>query len=309
MSDVDSAIEENPFTPPEDAAKVDSFLDRFKSIKEQGEKPAKERIRQALEEVDRQTSTDVVLTKLTSGQLTKDEAAKAIVNAQQSLADQAMAASRKLSEKEKEQKEIEEKLTRDGLTGLRNKVWFEKELAKRVADPKNNTDVSKLWLVYMDLDKFKDINSAYGHPIGDKIIQLMAQVKGEKEELSRIGGEEFALIVDLNDYITDDEDATDDAKLRTILEKYSIGSKTLSEDLLIDAKPGDHLSDNPEVVPPKRVSLSFGLTRYQSSDTPDALQDRASSAVLRAKNTGRDRAIASFPSSNELVYANLKIPG
>ncbi len=309
MSDVDLVAEENPFTPPEDQAKVTRFLDRFKAVKDPGEKPPKEKLEQAMDEIDRQTSTETVLTQLVAGHLSKNDAAKALIEVQQSLANQVKRTTETLSEKEKDQKDLEEKLTRDGLTGLRNKVWFENELKTRLADPKNNADNSKLWLVYMDLDRFKDVNSVYGHQTGDKVIKLIAQVKKESEEVARIGGEEFALIVDLNQIVSEDEDVTDEAKLRTILERYSTTYKELSENLLGDIKPGDHLTETQEVVPPRKISISFGLSRYQTGDDADVLKERASSAVLRAKNTGRDRAIASFSSGNELTYTNLRIPG
>ena len=77
MSDVDSTKEENPFTPSKDAAKIDTFLGRFKSPAQE-EKPHLELVKNAMEDIDRQTSTDVLLTKLKKEQISQDDARKRI---------------------------------------------------------------------------------------------------------------------------------------------------------------------------------------------------------------------------------------
>jgi diguanylate cyclase (GGDEF)-like protein len=84
--------------------------------------------------------------------------------------------------------------TRDRLTGLPNRSVFEETLADKL---QKDTPVALLWI---DLDRFKEINDSLGHRIGDA---LLLQVAGRLSEstpdaalLARIGGDEFAIILD-----------------------------------------------------------------------------------------------------------------
>ena len=55
-------------------------------------------------------------------------------------------------------------------------------------------------LILADIDRFKEINDRYGHPVGDKIIQIIADILQSQSRddmfVARTGGEEFALIVE-----------------------------------------------------------------------------------------------------------------
>ncbi|MBV9497717.1 MAG: diguanylate cyclase [Acidobacteria bacterium] len=97
---------------------------------------------------------------------------------------------------ELQQKLLELTVT-DGLTGLRNRRAFEKELrgnfdrALRYGRP--------LSLVILDVDHFKAINDTYGHSAGDAVLKevartIAAQTRGT-DLTARIGGEEFALLL------------------------------------------------------------------------------------------------------------------
>ena len=80
--------------------------------------------------------------------------------------------------------------TKDRLTGLPNRFVFEQSLAESLQD---NTEVALLWI---DLDRFKEVNDSLGHRVGDVLIQRVAQRLGECAgalALSRTGGDEFAI--------------------------------------------------------------------------------------------------------------------
>ncbi len=87
--------------------------------------------------------------------------------------------------------------TRDSLTGLLNRREFdrilqeEEERAARFGDP--------VALVMLDLDHFKAINDAHGHPVGDQVLRetarrFTASVR-TVDRVARLGGEEFALVL------------------------------------------------------------------------------------------------------------------
>ncbi len=85
----------------------------------------------------------------------------------------------------------------DGLTGLSNRVHFQKRLSECVArlDRYGNA----FTLMYLDLDKFKAVNDTLGHQAGDSLLievakRLSAQVR-KADMVARLGGDEFALLL------------------------------------------------------------------------------------------------------------------
>ena len=92
---------------------------------------------------------------------------------------------------------LSEQATRDGLTGLSNRRAFDEQLAVEVQVARRTG--RPLSLVIFDIDNFKDINDALGHPVGDQVIAVaaerMAAIRRSGEMLARIGGEEFGLLL------------------------------------------------------------------------------------------------------------------
>jgi len=86
----------------------------------------------------------------------------------------------------------------DSLTGLYNRMMFDDLLEKALNRSIRNN--SKVALLYIDLDNFKPINDDLGHRVGDFVLQEMAarllEVVRLSDTVARIGGDEFALIVD-----------------------------------------------------------------------------------------------------------------
>ncbi len=87
--------------------------------------------------------------------------------------------------------------SRDAMTGLGNRRAFELTLAREV-DRVARSGESALMLV-LDVDHFKRINDAYGHPAGDQVIKAVANALMDSvrpmDFVARIGGEEFAIIL------------------------------------------------------------------------------------------------------------------
>lgn len=85
----------------------------------------------------------------------------------------------------------------DGLTGLANRVQFQKRLAECVARLERYG--TAFTLLYLDLDKFKGVNDTLGHQTGDRLLievakRLAAQLR-KADLVARLGGDEFALIL------------------------------------------------------------------------------------------------------------------
>ena len=99
----------------------------------------------------------------------------------------------------------------DGLTGLPNRITMQEHLEKAfrlTVDPKTNRA-----LIWLDLDNFKWVNDTLGHPAGDELLrQVSGRLTGlcrDEDVVSRISGDEFALIVErpnretLEDFLDD----------------------------------------------------------------------------------------------------------
>ncbi|SAK59862.1 putative bifunctional diguanylate cyclase/phosphodiesterase [Caballeronia ptereochthonis] len=84
----------------------------------------------------------------------------------------------------------------DLLTGLRNRYSTLRALRQEVAQPEN---IGRLALLFIDLDNFKTVNDTLGHNAGDIVLQMtasrLAETVGQSGTLSRIGGDEFVVVV------------------------------------------------------------------------------------------------------------------
>jgi diguanylate cyclase (GGDEF)-like protein/PAS domain S-box-containing protein len=89
----------------------------------------------------------------------------------------------------------------DALTGLPNRVLFERELERALADGEDEAQAgqSLIGVGLMDLDRFKLINDTLGHSVGDALLQQVAvRLRGALEPgdlLARMGGDEFLLLL------------------------------------------------------------------------------------------------------------------
>jgi len=85
---------------------------------------------------------------------------------------------------------------RDSLTGLPNRLYLKSRLPKLVAEAQR--DGSKLALLYIDLDHFKDVNDSLGHSCGDRLLVAIAKrLRGcisEEDMVVRMSGDEFIVI-------------------------------------------------------------------------------------------------------------------
>ncbi|TVZ41339.1 PAS domain S-box-containing protein/diguanylate cyclase (GGDEF)-like protein [Alteromonadaceae bacterium 2753L.S.0a.02] len=101
-----------------------------------------------------------------------------------------------------EKKAAEQKLSylahHDALTGLTNRIAFNGNLEHALNHARRNG--SKVALLFIDLDHFKDVNDNYGHLAGDQLLQITADrlrrcVRGE-DAVARMGGDEFTIILE-----------------------------------------------------------------------------------------------------------------
>ena len=164
----------------------------------------------------------------------------------------------------------------DGLTDLPNRRFFSEALNRTVhqAEPEN-----KIALLLFDLDHFKAINDTLGHPIGDKFLKLVARrlenIAKSEDTLARIGGDEFALL------LNGDRAGFSEEIAKTVV-------TALSKPFLIDGH---------NVV----SSASVGLAQWSAELTePETLVKYADLALYSAKGAGRNR-VAIFEQQMDIV--------
>ena len=99
-----------------------------------------------------------------------------------------------------ERKAAEEKIAllarTDGLTGLANRSTFTERLDSGFAAAQRGA--LPFAILYLDLDKFKPVNDTFGHPVGDVLLQQVAErlksCTRESDLVARLGGDEFAIL-------------------------------------------------------------------------------------------------------------------
>ncbi|ARE41983.1 Ammonium transporter [Rhodovulum sp. P5] len=157
----------------------------------------------------------------------------------------------------------------DSLTGLGNRMLLD-EIMKAPAG--NAEDDASLLLVALDLDRFKDVNDTHGHEAGDMVLtacarRLRERTRGGKGFAFRVGGDEFAMLLDFGG----DEGAAQffcDMLLDELLEPTRYASGEL------------------------RVGASIGFARLEPGEALAAAYKRADLALCEAKRNGRNQAIA-----------------
>ena len=162
----------------------------------------------------------------------------------------------------------------DSLTKLDNRRLLDKLIRDEIHRVERNG--LPLSVLLLDLDYFKKINDNFGHHTGDTVLQEVAGLLRENTRVSdpfgRWGGDEF-LCLATN---TDIDQAIELAeRLRDALERKRF----------------------PRVG---TLTASFGVTTYQSGDTPETLVRRADMGLYKAKASGRNRV--------EVVSAGVTLP-
>ncbi len=162
-----------------------------------------------------------------------------------------------------------EKLTylalHDPLTGLPNRMLLEDRLSQAVE--KALRARTRFALLFMDLDGFKTINDAYGHPIGDRLLAQFAagirDVVRSQDTIARLGGDEFVLLMEVGE--------PEDAAL--------VAEKLLQQARLpLDLEHG--------VV---QISASIGIAMFpDDSVSARALMTQADAAMYHVKEQGRN---------------------
>lgn len=174
-----------------------------------------------------------------------------------------------LQELEAANKELEEKNTRDELTGLFNRRYYDQKIMAEYRRSRRN--LTPLSLLILDIDHFKKVNDTLGHKAGDQCIVAIAdhikQALGRSTDIAcRYGGEEFCLILPETD---------------------QTGAVALAELLR------NRIANHPVFIDEKEVNItaSIGVSTYQQENEANTedLFTAADKALYQAKEQGRNQ--------------------
>lgn len=157
----------------------------------------------------------------------------------------------------------------DPLTGLPNRTLFEARLREALHSLSMNDEQHIGALLFIDLDRFKQINDSLGHPIGDSLLQLVSQrlcsVLRDIDTVARHGGDEFIVLL---------------PSLRSDTDAAAIADKLLA----VFRAP--FVCASHEFF----VSASIGISLFPTdANDVNSLIKHADAAMYRAKNQGRNR--------------------
>ncbi len=171
-----------------------------------------------------------------------------------------------IAQQKKSQERLDFLAYHDPLTGTPNRLLLNDRLkhALHVA----NRSGERVAVMFIDLDRFKNINDSLGHAMGDKLLQHVANclklLTREQDTLARVGGDEFVILL---------ENLADNSDVMAIAEK------------MMAAFEAPVLIDHHSLY----ISLSIGIALYpQDGKTADRLIKNADAAMYRAKETGRN---------------------
>ena len=156
----------------------------------------------------------------------------------------------------------------DNLTGLGNHRAYQAALRERISETERSGEPFSLCLV--DVDNFKHVNDVYGHPVGDDVLALIAEMLGaaDNAQAFRFGGDEFAVLFSLDEM----------SAYRHV--------ESIQRDLaLIEASPAGP------------VTISVGIASFPAhADSAEELQRTADGALYWSKQHGKNRSCLYSPS-------------
>lgn len=176
----------------------------------------------------------------------------------------------------------------DSLTQLPNRKLLKEQLLQRVRE--NRVEKRFFAIMLMDIDRFKNVNDAYGHEVGDQlIVETSQRVRGvlrENDGLSRPGVDEFVVILPL---LSDKQDQASYMAYQSAKRVHT----AISEPFVLDAHK-------------LYVTCSIGIV-IVSPETIDAdeIMHRADIAMYQAKNDGRNRTRFYEAALDEKTRANI----
>jgi diguanylate cyclase (GGDEF)-like protein/PAS domain S-box-containing protein len=196
-----------------------------------------------------------------------------------------VAVSTDVTEKRRYESELEHQATHDALTGLVNRKLLSERLRQEIAGAARHGQA--VWVLFIDLDRFKFVNDSVGHRAGDECLQAIAQrlqaAVRPQDTVARLGGDEFMLV------LSERGDG-------------HLGHSVLERILQAVARPVS--AGGQEFF----LSCSLGVASFpRDSADPETLIEYADLAMYRAKQQGRANYQFYLPEMNQQAQERLHL--
>ena len=178
-------------------------------------------------------------------------------------------------------RELYHRAHHDALTELPNRVLFTEKLHEAILISKE-----PLYVLFLDLDRFKEVNDTYGHDIGDRLLQMVThrlnKVIAQKGVISRFGGDEFTILVKDISYEEMEELAEN---ILMIMQKHFIIA---------------HIKIN--------TTFSIGISSYpKDGKSVEELLKNADIAMYEAKLSGKNRYMFYDISMSQIAQEKMQL--
>ena len=192
-----------------------------------------------------------------------------------------------LTERKRAEERIRHLAQHDSLTGLPNRDLFRDRVGQAIAHAHRNH--LQIALLFVDLDRFKDINDTLGHQVGDRLLRIAARrlqrCLREDDSVARLGGDEFVICLSA---LNDGREAMPiaDKVLAALRRRFRVNGHEL------------------------HVSGSVGISLYpENGHDAETLMRAADTAMYHAKEKGRDNVQFFVPRLNEVAQRRLTVAG
>ncbi|WP_379136311.1 EAL domain-containing protein [Paenibacillus sp. sgz500958] len=254
------------------------ILDLFELINEDTRADIENPVYQALRQQTMASSENNTLLVNKYGlEITIDSSAAPIIDPEEQVIGVVLVL-RDMSERRRYEDQLKYNALHDMLTGLPNRRLFRDRLKKAILRGKRLKE--SLAVMFIDLDRFKFVNDSLGHDVGDTLLQntadLLSSIVGSSGTVSRIGGDEFTIILE---QVTREEAA---AAARSIVDAFSFA----------------HLNNTYEVI----ITLSMGISLYPADgEDLETLIKNADTAMYFAKEKRLNTFRFFMPQMNEII--------
>jgi len=177
-----------------------------------------------------------------------------------------------VAQREQAEARLQHQVMHDPLTGLPNRVYLRDRVARAIAQRDADPDQG-FAVLYIDVDRFKQINDSLGHLVGDDVLKEVARRLGsivrQPDVVARLSGDEFAILL---------EHASVPRRAANVAQR------------IIDALRMPISAGGRELHASASIGIGVGNASRDHASVDDVLQD-ADMALYRAKECGRNRYV------------------
>jgi diguanylate cyclase (GGDEF)-like protein/PAS domain S-box-containing protein len=196
---------------------------------------------------------------------------------------------RNITERKRAERRIRYLARYDTLTKIPNRMQFQHLLQQAIARSRRNQ--RSLALLYLDLDRFKEVNDTFGHAAGDRTLEILSErltrTLSKDTVIGRLAGDEFAMFVDDLPVESDNRTAIG-ALARTLLDEISRAFYVNNEEVYLTA------------------SVGIAICPYDAENVIDLIRN-ADAAMYHSKQNGGNSSAFYVPEMNAAAVERLML--